>query len=225
MKMYSDLRQHVISSAISLVAMLCVTTGNVCAQDANLKTAGMLVQPVSLGIVPPHSTDKTTEGKDVFDGDIITAQTYSTQGLIYSENGRYDLAISEFNKALKIAPSSPELYNNRGIVYSKSGQYDLAISDFTKAVELAPNATQAYYNRGITYLIKDQYKLAFSDLNKALDIDPLYKSAYDIRGSMYGVLACSDWQKACKLGDCEHFKKATTAGLCTAMNGDINSSQ
>lgn len=225
MKMYCSLRRNVIGYAISLVALLCVTTGNVCAQDANLKTAGKSVQTASLGVVPPHSTDSISEGKDAFEGDIITAQTYSTQGLIYSENGRYDLAISEFNKALKIAPSSPELYNNRGIVYSKAGQYDLAISDFTKALELKPDSTQAYYNRGITYLIKDQYKMAFSDLNKVLDIDPLNKSAYDIRGSMYGVLACSDWQKACRLGDCEHFKKATTAGLCTAMSGDGNSSQ
>lgn len=225
MKTCSSLRWDVISAAISLAALICVTTSDVYAQDANLKTAGKSVQTASLGVIPPHLTADITEGKDVFEGDMITAQSYSRQGLIYSEKGQYDLAISEFNKALKIAPSSPKLYNDRGIVYSKARQYDLAISDFTKVLELEPNATQAYYNRGITYAIKDQFKMAFSDLNKALEIDPLYKSAYDTRGSMYGVLACSDWHKACKLGDCEHFKKATTAGLCTEMTGDSNSSQ
>ena len=224
MKMCSSSRWDVFI-AISLVALICVTTSNVYAQDANLKTAGLFVQTALLGVVPPHSTDSITEGKNVFEGDMVTAQKYGTQGLMYSENGQYDLAISEFNKALKIVPSSPELYNNRGIVYSKARQHDLAISDFTKAVELAPEIALTYYNRGMTYAVIGQFKMAFSDLNKALEIDPLYKYAYDTRGSMYGVLACSDWQKACKLGDCEHFKKATTAGLCTAMSGDSNSSQ
>lgn len=224
MKMCSSSRWDVFI-AISLVVLICVTTSDVYAQDTNLKTVGLFVQTASLGVVPPHSTDSITEGKNVFEGDMVTAQMYGTQGLMYSENGQYDLAISEFNKALKIAPSSPELYNNRGIVYAKAKQYDLAISDFTKALELKPDASQAYYNRAMTYLMEDQFKMAFSDLSKVLDIDPLYKSAYDIRGSMYAVLACSDWQKACKLGDCKHFKKATTAGLCTAMRGDSNSSQ
>jgi tetratricopeptide (TPR) repeat protein len=178
-----------------------------------------------LGVIPPPSTTSINYGKDVFEGDMITAETYIRQGLIYAKEGQIDLAISEFNRALKIAPSSPEIYNNRGILYSHARQYDLAISDFTKVLELEPDSTKAYYNRGITYAIINQFKMAFSDLNKALEIDPLYEPAYDIRGSIYGILACLDWQKTCKLGDCERFKKATISGFCTEMNGDSNSSQ
>jgi tetratricopeptide (TPR) repeat protein len=222
MKICSSSRGDVFI-AISLVALICVTTSDVYAQDANLKTAGLFVQTASPGVVPPHSTDSITEGKNVFEGDMVAAQAYSAQGLVYLEKGQYDLAITEFDKALTIAPSSPELYNNRGIVYSKARQYDLAISDFTKAVELAPDAIQAYYNRGITYIAKDQFNMAFLDLSKVLEIDPLYKAAYDTRGTMHAVLACSDWQKACRLGECGHFKKATATGLC--INRDGNSSQ
>lgn len=219
---WSIMNRNIVVALLTLVALICVTTSDVYAQDATLKTAGKSVQTTSIGVIPLQSSANITDVKDVFEGDMITAQEHSRQGFIYAENGQYDLAISEFNKALKIAPSSPELYNNRGVVYSKARKYDLAISDFTKILELEPYSTQAYYNRGITYAVISQFKMAFLDLNKALEIDPLYKSAYDFRGNMYGVLACSDWQKACKLGDCKHFKKATTAGLCTEMNEDSN---
>ena len=57
---------------------------------------------------------------------------------MYSEKSQYDFALSEFNKALDIAPTSSETYNNRGITYSKKGQYDLAIIDFTKSLDITP---------------------------------------------------------------------------------------
>ncbi len=217
-KKCSILKRDAVRALISLAALISVATSNACAQDANSETLRKSVTTASLGIIPQQAKDSITDSEN--EGDILTAQTYGRQGVTYAENGQYDLAISEFNKALKIVPSSPELYNNRGITYSKAGQYDLAVSDFTKALELNPDSTKAYYNRSIIYAIKNQLKLAFMDLNKVLEIDPLYQAAYELRGSMYVVLACSDWQKTCRLGDCEHFKQATTAGLCTETNED-----
>lgn len=65
------------------------------------------------------------------------------------KKGLYDLAISDYTKALEIDPRYADAYYNRGNAYAKKGLYDQAISEFTKALEINPRHADAYYNRGI----------------------------------------------------------------------------
>lgn len=142
----------------------------------------------------------------------MSAETYNNRGITYSKKGRYDLAISDFTKSLEIKPDA-KTYSNRGITYSKKGQYDLAILDFTKSLEIRPDA-KAYYNLGVTYVIKGQFNLALSYLTRCIELDPMNKAAYDSRGSILAGLACSDWGKACRLGNCNHLNEGVKGGLC-----------
>jgi tetratricopeptide (TPR) repeat protein len=148
----------------------------------------------------------------------MLAKDYNGQGVTYSEQGQYDLAILEFNKALEIDPGSTETYNNRGITYSKKDQFDLAISDFSKALNIDPKDTKVLYNRALTYAIEGQFDLALSDLKKCLELVPSNADAYDFRGILYEELACLDWAQACKYGDCDHLKEAKNVGICSDMN-------
>ena len=131
----------------------------------------------------------------------MLVKNYNEQGVTYSEQGQYDLAILEFNKALEIDPGSTETYNNRGITYSKKDQFDLAISDFSKALNIDPKDTKVLYNRALTYAIEGQFDLALSDLKKCLELVPSNADAYDFRGILFEELACLDWTKACKYGN------------------------
>ncbi|MCK5486751.1 MAG: tetratricopeptide repeat protein, partial [Desulfobacterales bacterium] len=55
------------------------------------------------------------------------------QGIALLEEGQYDKAISDYNKAIEINPKDAEAYYNRGYAYGEKGEYDKAISDYTKA--------------------------------------------------------------------------------------------
>jgi tetratricopeptide (TPR) repeat protein len=143
---------------------------------------------------------------------------------MYSEEGEYDTAISEFNKALEVQPLAAETYNNRGITYSKMGQHDLAVADFTKALEIEPDMAKALYNRGLTYAAKGQYELALQDFNRSLELDPFHAPAYGNRGVVHVRLACSDWEKACRLGNCVHLKEAVKIGICIKTDENNDSS-
>jgi tetratricopeptide (TPR) repeat protein len=193
-----------------------MTSGNISAQDTCAKTMGKPVQFVSLeGAFPQPNAGSARDAEETLSGAMLSAKTCYDSGVKYLEKKEYDLAISEFNKALEIYPVSAATYNNRGFAYAKKGRYDLAISDFTKALKIEPNGPQPYYNRGITYVIKGQFDIALLDLNKCLNLDPINAAAYDARGSVLAGLACSDWGKACQLGNCDHLKEAARAGLCT----------
>lgn len=145
------------------------------------------------------------------------AATYNDRGLSYVEKGQYDHAILDFNKAIEINPSIPELYYNRGLAYAKyKGQYDKAILDFNKAIELMvelnpthPRLADAYNNRGLAYKEKRQYDTAISDYNKAIEINPRHDAAYSNRAVSYYFKqeydkAWNDVHKAQELGQQIH---------------------
>ena len=72
------------------------------------------------------------------------------RGIAYVELGQYQMAIEDYNKAIRLKPGIMlQAYNNRGNVYTKLGQYQMAIEDFNKAIRLKPDYAYAYNNRGI----------------------------------------------------------------------------
>jgi len=136
--------------------------------------------------------------------DIVKADAYCIRGAHYAGKVQYDLAISEFTKAIEINPRFAGAYYNRGFAYAKKGQYDFAISDINKAIEINPMYAEAYCIRGIAYSGKDKYDLAISDYNKALEINPRDAFAYNNRGIAYAkkgeyVLSISDYTKAIEI--------------------------
>ncbi len=98
------------------------------------------------------------------------AAAYNNRGNAYWNEGQYDQAISDYNKALEINPRHTQAYNNRGVAYRSKGQYDQAISDYNKALEINPRFAAAYYNRAIVYLSTGQYDKAWEDVYKAQDL-------------------------------------------------------
>ncbi|MCK5503685.1 MAG: hypothetical protein KAJ10_00880, partial [Thermodesulfovibrionia bacterium] len=60
---------------------------------------------------------------------------------------------------------------------------------------------------------------AIYDYNKAIDIDPKLAKPYDNRGAAFLVIgeaerACSDFIKACELGECSTYDLVKSKGYC-----------
>ena len=134
------------------------------------------------------------------------------RGMIYLEQGEYQLAIDAFDEAIRLDPQDAIAYYNRGIAYNGQGRGDTrgaarfnrAKQDFDQAIRLNPQA-DAYYNRGVAYRNLGQYENAIEDFDEATSLDPQYAEAYYLRGSVYGALGKSveaerDFAKAKELG-------------------------
>ena len=80
---------------------------------------------------------------------------------------KYDLALSDYSKAIEINPNYAEAYNNRGFLYSYQQKYELALADVNKAIDINPNHAEAYANRGLLYAILGQPEKVKIDLQQA----------------------------------------------------------
>jgi len=106
-----------------------------------------------------------------------SARAYYNRGHAYAEQKKYDLALSDYNKAIELDPKYVKAYNGRGNAYSDQKKYDLAIADYTQAIELDPKDVKAYNNRGRVYVFQKKYDLAIADFSKVIELDPKFAFA------------------------------------------------
>jgi tetratricopeptide (TPR) repeat protein len=104
------------------------------------------------------------------------------------QSGRFDEAIAECQRALKIKPDFAVAHNNLGAALvenqrggngarRQNGGVDEAIVHYRKALQINPDFAQAYSNLGTAFLLKGQVDEAIAHYQKALEIDPNYAEA------------------------------------------------
>ena len=140
----------------------------------------------------------------------FTAEDYFYKA--YNRKSDWQYQIDNYTKCLRIGTDKDVLaYYNRGVAYSRLENYEDAIDDYTRAIRIDPYATTAYYNRGVVYTLLENYEDAIDDYTRAIRIDPDNISAYNNRGIVKEILGlpyCSDYRRACDLGDeecCEWY--------------------
>jgi tetratricopeptide (TPR) repeat protein len=94
--------------------------------------------------------------------------------------GDIDLAIQDYNQAIKLNGKLASAYNNRGVAYDRKGDFERAMQDYEQAIKLKPSP-EAYFNRGNTHLARSQYAAAIDDYNQAVKLRPDLVGAIDNR--------------------------------------------
>jgi tetratricopeptide (TPR) repeat protein len=63
---------------------------------------------------------------------------YNLRGSAYYDKGEYDIAISDFNDALRMGPPSGIVFHNRGNAWRGKGEYAKAIADYDQSIKAGP---------------------------------------------------------------------------------------
>src|SRR6266849_2694910 len=110
------------------------------------------------------------------------AEDLNNSGSVELGNDNYELAIKDFNEAIKIKPDYAEAYLNRARAYSGNFKKDQAIADYSQAIQLKPDLAVAYFERAELYSGEDESK-AIADYTSAIKVKPDYWNAYLARGT------------------------------------------
>lgn len=100
-------------------------------------------------------------------------------------DGKYALAIENFNVLARLDTTDHWTYFFRGIAKYNLGDLRGAKRDFDRSVRLNPVFTSGYHYRGITESRFGNYDAALEDMQKAIDLRPGYEGLYFSRGVTY----------------------------------------
>lgn len=117
---------------------------------ANISFASLSVADPRLGCFgrdPIGRVEACTKLLDQQLQPFTASMAYAQRGLAYALRGAHQLAIADYNKALKIDPHSAATLNNRAWVYFKSGRPAMGVDDVERSLELSPNSAHAHDTR------------------------------------------------------------------------------
>ena len=113
-----------------------------------------------------------------------TVGEHNVMGVYLNSRGAYDLAISELQKARKMAPLSPVLHYNLGAAYFGKKELDQALSAVKAALDLQPQYIKARLLLGFILEAKGLYQESQRELALVVEQDPLGRSGQEARDAL-----------------------------------------
>ena len=117
----------------------------------------------------------------------------------YFDQGRYDLAVAEFQETAKRKPPTADLLLDWGLAYDGLNQPDKALEKLRQAAAIEPTA-HVYTQIGYIYAKRSQWTEAMQAFNTAEKLDPNLAITYMYKGQVY--LATN--QAAAAVAEFEH---------------------
>jgi|GEM_PF-224355 len=98
---------------------------------------------------------------------------YLRWGDLKFNQGYYDQALAEYDRALELKASNVQALVNRGVAYFEKKDFNAAQSDFEKALKLDAQQQLAYNNLALISARQNQLDQAAKFVERALDFDPV----------------------------------------------------
>ncbi|MFH0943732.1 MAG: tetratricopeptide repeat protein [Planctomycetota bacterium] len=133
---------------------------------------------------------RTTEAlwTDVIARQPGSAIAFNSRGVARLAKGDFNLALQDFDQAIRINPAFLDPYNNRGAVRMALQQYEQAFLDFDLCVRKNAGFFAAYLNRGQAEHHLGRHEAAVRDLTVAIERRSGDGSAYNYRARSFAEL-------------------------------------
>ena len=129
--------------------------------------------------------------------------------LIYLEADQPDVALTQAEAAVRLAPGDAQVLVTRGKAFAALSQRDKARADFDKVLAAGPDAS-ALYERGALLSNSGDHEKALADYRRAFQVDPerhdaLAASAFELEVLRRPDEALAAWDLLIRLGNTSAF--------------------
>ena len=129
----------------------------------------------------------------------------ANRGIGFRLTGQYDLAVADFDAAVRVNPTTAGLYVERGLAREAKGEHVLAVLDFGRAIGRDPTLVQAHFGRAMAYEAIGQFELSIADINDAMRLNrnmvaALYmQRGYELRAKRQSDEAITAFDRAIEI--------------------------
>lgn len=117
-----------------------------------------------------------------------TAEEYFARAIESFNQGNLDLALLDYDEAIKKKPDYMEAFLERATVHMAKANAFLdkeerakGFSDLREAIKLKPDSIEAHFNLGVAYYRENSFDDAITEFGQVLRIQPDYVDAFNNR--------------------------------------------
>lgn len=100
------------------------------------------------------------------------AQRHYESALDYFEQGQYDKALQQIEKAIKNSPKNPDFYSTKGVFLHRMNDIVHAIEAYQEAIKVAPDHTFSHYNLGLIFMKMNKVVQAIQEWEAVIHAKP-----------------------------------------------------
>lgn len=102
----------------------------------------------------------------------VYAQRHYETALDLFDQGQYDKAIAQIEKAISKDPENPDYHSTKGVFLHKMNAPLKAIEAYQDALEVAPDHCFSHYNLGLIYMKQNKVLKAISEWEAVIKVKP-----------------------------------------------------
>ncbi|GAB4278852.1 MAG: hypothetical protein Kow0029_22350 [Candidatus Rifleibacteriota bacterium] len=158
--------------------------------------------------------------------DSVYAQRHYETALDLFEQGQYDKALAQIEKAIKKAPNNPDFYSTKGVFLHKMNDPIRAIEAYQEAITIDPNHCFSHYNLGLIYMRQNKVLKAISEWEavirvKPKDVEAIFNIAVALSHLGKGKQAIPFYEKVIKIAP-DHVQAHQNLGVIYRDAGDYS---
>ncbi len=160
------------------------------------------------------------------------AIAFANRGAHWYEKRDHNLAIADYDDALRLNPRLAEVHYNRGLAKTHQLDYKSALADYDHALRLNPHFLNAYYDRAILRIHMHDHDGAITDFNEVIRLDPKHTNAHNncawmlattpVASVRNGARALELARKAAELTDWKEAHVLRTLAAAYAETGNFS---
>ena len=119
---------------------------------------------------------ETSIGKANWAADAV-GRAYGNRGNCLARQGKFQAAISDYNKSIELCPYSVDPVLNRGVAFEGIREYELAIQDYRAVLDVSPSDPAAWNNFGNANAALQNWDVALDAFSKAIAMSNFFSFA------------------------------------------------